>query len=581
VRLALALPTPIAFRGAQRPYQACPEMGRCRLVLVAAAATWNLSACGVDAAGALVTNEIGLFSRDLLREDARACELSECDVASFDGGPLLFSCEASNDRITAVTATRAAEGEESHCPGPGFRLEPDATCAKAIQDVELACLGKVSCEIEKSIVQNGCGDFDTTSQTSIVVKIRCGEVLDTFTLVAYVIQVCVGIGLGATLEVKHVTHILKHEKRAVLIGFGCQFGIMPLLAFSLAKAFQFEPLVAVGVILCGACPGGQMSNLLSYFAKASVGLSLVMTSASVFASLFMLPLLIFVYGTLGLGVEFNELVPFKKLAITLAFAVVPSVLGVWVRYKSARVAKVVERVAGFLGSFMLLGIIISGILDNTELLDVYRFKKTWTAAACFFPIGASLGYFFAQKLGLSRVASRAVSLETGLQNISIAIAVIATSFQGCDRGTVLTFPLVSGFVSWCWAPIFVWVMRYIMAPKDPVIGTEQGNGSDKDDASSSIPSETECSSRYSSTNDPLQGQEDRTLQDVIAEVEPEVQIPRDLIKSRFHSGDLNPDAGIVEIETPRGDDGASLATQENKPTLVASSSYSTQNLNVT
>ncbi len=79
--------------------------------------------------------------------------------------------------------------------------------------------------------------------------------------------------------------------RAVLIGIFLQFSIMPVVGFGLAKAFGFEPSVAAGVILIGACPGGVASNLMTFLSKGNVALSVTMTACSTLIAPIMTPLL--------------------------------------------------------------------------------------------------------------------------------------------------------------------------------------------------------------------------------------------------------------------------------------------------
>lgn len=50
---------------------------------------------------------------------------------------------------------------------------------------------------------------------------------------------------------------------------------MPLIAYIYVVAFEVDPLVALGVILTGSVPGGTTSNLLTYYAKGNVALSIM------------------------------------------------------------------------------------------------------------------------------------------------------------------------------------------------------------------------------------------------------------------------------------------------------------------
>jgi hypothetical protein len=108
-------------------------------------------------------------------------------------------------------------------------------------------------------------------------------------------------GLGAGLTVKDFTRALKRPK-GVAIGWFAQYGVMPLLAFTLAAVFLFQlPLeyaapVAVGALLMGSVPGGTTSNLFTYFSKGNLALSVIMTINTTLWALVMTPLALFFFG---------------------------------------------------------------------------------------------------------------------------------------------------------------------------------------------------------------------------------------------------------------------------------------------
>ena len=66
-------------------------------------------------------------------------------------------------------------------------------------------------------------------------------------------------------------------------------------------------------------------------------------------------------------------------------------------------------------------------------------------AAIYQPLGCSFGYFIARISKLDRRDCRAISLECGVQNYAIAIAVVAISFTGCDRTDIQAFVLIAAF----------------------------------------------------------------------------------------------------------------------------------------
>lgn len=79
------------------------------------------------------------------------------------------------------------------------------------------------------------------------------------------------LGLGCTVEISQMG---EHVRRpvGVLLAAVCQFAIMPLVAFLLALAFSLDDVAAVAVLLCGCCPGGNMSNLMTLLINGEMNL---------------------------------------------------------------------------------------------------------------------------------------------------------------------------------------------------------------------------------------------------------------------------------------------------------------------
>ena len=103
------------------------------------------------------------------------------------------------------------------------------------------------------------------------------------------------LGLGSTVRVSDLLAIKKNPK-APLIGFICQFVLMPLCAYALAKIVGVTDEQGLSMVLVGCTPGGSTSNLFTFFSRGDLPLSIVMTVISNSAAFFMMPLLLLIYG---------------------------------------------------------------------------------------------------------------------------------------------------------------------------------------------------------------------------------------------------------------------------------------------
>jgi len=232
-------------------------------------------------------------------------------------------------------------------------------------------------------------------------------------------------GMGATLAISDFTRILKMPW-AVFIGIFLQFLIMPLLGFSLAMVFGFEPPIAAGVILIGSCPGGVASNVMTYLSKGNVALSVTMTACSTLLAPIMTPLLMYMLaGTLVEIVFLEWVINLVKLII------VPISLGLifnGVLHALNRRSPWIDRclsIVAMVGICFIIGIIIAGSRDKLLTIGI----ALVVASILHNAAGYFLGYFGARLARLDESSCRTVSIEVGLQNGGMATALAINTLK--------------------------------------------------------------------------------------------------------------------------------------------------------
>jgi BASS family bile acid:Na+ symporter len=97
-------------------------------------------------------------------------------------------------------------------------------------------------------------------------------------------------GMGSQLSVRNFADVIRMP-RGVIVGIVCQFTIMPVIGFSIAKTFGFPPEIAAGIILVGSSPSGLASNVMSFIARANLALSVTLTAVATLLAPVMTPLL--------------------------------------------------------------------------------------------------------------------------------------------------------------------------------------------------------------------------------------------------------------------------------------------------
>ena len=245
------------------------------------------------------------------------------------------------------------------------------------------------------------------------------------------------LGMGATLTIEDFKKHLKAPK-ALLIGFTSQFGFMPLIAYGLCLSLDFPAEIALTVVLVGCTPGGTTSNLFTYYSKGDVALSISMTAASTILAIVIMPILVILYASQLATTEVQ--IPVKNIIATLIAVIVPVLIGVYIRSKSEKVAVIVEKSGSIIGIVVIIFLVVEYLLKNNQLF-VETGYKIYLASILLGLFGFLIGYIISKLLKLSEREARSISMETGIQNTPLTIAIISLSFPPSSLNQLLVFPV--------------------------------------------------------------------------------------------------------------------------------------------
>ena len=162
-------------------------------------------------------------------------------------------------------------------------------------------------------------------------------------------------GLGLSLR-KIDFQLLFEQPRILAIGLFTQMVLLPLFAILLVAFFDLSPAFKLGVLILSVCPGGVTSNLVSYFAKGNVALSVSLTVSNAIITLFTIPLMVnlFLDVFFNTGKEVIEL-PFLDTVFTIFFVtIVPAGMGMLVRYRLGRKIMQLQKTVNVLFPILLV-----------------------------------------------------------------------------------------------------------------------------------------------------------------------------------------------------------------------------------
>lgn len=251
------------------------------------------------------------------------------------------------------------------------------------------------------------------------------------------ISILLGIvmfGMGLTLSAMDFKLVLTRPL-AVLLGVAAQFLVMPLAALGIAYLLRLPPELAAGLVLLGSVPGGTASNVMVYLAKGNVPLSITMTSVSTLLAPIMTPLLL-----LWLAGQWMPVDTKSMFLMIIQVIIVPIILGITVRklapkavHKSLPVVPLISVVA----IIVIVGAVVSGNKETIATAGLLIFFAVFLHNG----VGLILGYYVGKVFGLSLSDQRALSIEVGMQNSGLGVA-LATAHLGPLAALPSTFGAV-------------------------------------------------------------------------------------------------------------------------------------------
>ncbi len=257
-----------------------------------------------------------------------------------------------------------------------------------------------------------------------------------------VINIAIGLMMfGVALDLK-----LEDFKRIIIspkapgIGLVAQFMFLPALTFLLTLILRPQPSIALGMILVAACPGGNLSNIITYLAKGNCAVSISMTAVSTAAAVVMTPLNLALWG--GLNPDTAEILRKVSLSpvdvFTTIFLIlgIPLILGLTLsRIFPALADKVRKPFKIF--SLVFFMVIVCGALAANWSIFLKVVGLVMLIVLLHNALALNLGYWSGRFCRLDERDSRAVCIEVGIQNSALGLVLVFNFFEGLGGMAIL------------------------------------------------------------------------------------------------------------------------------------------------
>lgn len=233
-------------------------------------------------------------------------------------------------------------------------------------------------------------------------------------------------GVALSIKPQHFRAVIMHPK-PVVIGAISQYFILPALTYLLVLIVKPSTPVAMGMILVAACPGGNVSNLISAISKSNITLSVSLTTITTILSLFMTPLNFAFWG--GLYAKHSPLLvpisidPVEMFRTVFLILGIPVLLGMFVGMKFPKFSKRMDNPIQAASVIFFVGFIVAALAGNFSIFLNY-IHLIFLLVLLHNGLAFSVGYTLPKIFGVREFDCRAISIETGIQNSGLGLALI-------------------------------------------------------------------------------------------------------------------------------------------------------------
>lgn len=248
------------------------------------------------------------------------------------------------------------------------------------------------------------------------------------------------LAVALELNFNDLKYSIKKPK-SFLVGVTSQFLLLPVLTFFLVWALPITPHWALGMILIAACPGGNISNFMSLLAKANVALSVCLTFAATILAVFMTPFNLNFWGSLSpvtakliqsVSLNVNEV--YETIIFILG---IPLVVGLILGHKNYSFVPVLRKWLKNFSFLALLGLVIGAIVSNFKLF-IDQFWIMFIIVFIHNSLTFIVSYFYPRLFKISHEDSKTISIETGIQNAGLGLAIGLEFFPDIPEAAIIS-----------------------------------------------------------------------------------------------------------------------------------------------
>lgn len=251
----------------------------------------------------------------------------------------------------------------------------------------------------------------------------------------FLLNICLAFlmfGIALDIYLGDFKKVLLHPK-SPLVGLFSQLILLPIMTLMLIFVLKPPESVAMGMLLVSACPGGNVSNFATHLANGNVALSITMTSIVTLSAIFITPLSFSFFsnfipssGSLIQNIQVESVQMFKIIVLLI---VLPLIVGMYLNYRFPIFTERIKQPVKWLSIILFLSFIFFAVVNNFDNI-IQHIHLVFFIVLLHNGLALTMGYWFARANRLSKFDSKAICLETGIQNSGLGLILIFNFFNG-------------------------------------------------------------------------------------------------------------------------------------------------------
>jgi len=259
----------------------------------------------------------------------------------------------------------------------------------------------------------------------------------------FIINAAIGLmmfGVALELKLDDFKRVFVAPK-APVIGLVAQFVLLPAFTFLLTLILRPPPSMALGMILVAACPGGNLSNIITHLARGNCAVSVSMTAVSTAAAIIMTPLNLSIWGSLNPHtaeiLKRVSLSPFDVFVNIFIILGIPLIAGLLLARSFPTLVGKVRRPFKIFSLIFFIAIVAAALAANWRHFINYV-GLVFFGVLIHNALALNLGYWSGRLFRLSEADNRAVSIEVGIQNSGLGLVLVFSFFSGLGGMAIIT-----------------------------------------------------------------------------------------------------------------------------------------------